>query len=95
MTAGEKLISVSSLVGCNPAKDHFCSIVLGGGRVYGTYNVKYIPSEPGIIKYVIPDKMGIKYVPKEIISITYVKSVKQAIKYKASPTIKIVHKCKP
>lgn len=96
MTAGEKLISVSNLVGCNTASDHFCSIVTGSTtRVYGTYGVKYIPSVRSKMKYVLPNKIDVKYVPKPTIEIVYLKSEKQYIKYNPSPTIKITYKCKP
>ena len=96
MIASDKLLSLTTLVGCNTAAEHFCSITAGGEtRVYGTYGVEYIPTEKSKMKYIVPDKVLVQYVPKRAIDIIYVKSVKQAIKYIVSPTIKIVHKCKP
>ena len=98
MTLKDKILALSTLPGCATLTEHICSAIVGvniDARVYGTYPVKYIPTPRSKMMYVLPSKIGIEYVPKAPINIVYVKSVKQAIQYKASPTIKIVHKCKP
>jgi len=93
MTAAEKLISLSSISGCDTAANHFCSVEQN--RVYAKYGLRYIPSVKSKMKYIIPDKVEVFYVPKKTIDILYIKSEKQTIKYVVKPTIKIVHKCKP
>lgn len=90
MTAGERLISLSSIAVCDTAQNHFCSIVLGAiiNRVYGSYDVKYIKTEKSKIKYFRPPTLDVKYIAPKTIDISYIMPEKQAIKYVASPTIK-------
>ena len=94
MTLKDKILALSTIGGCATLTEHICSAIIGvNARVFGTYNVEYIPTEKSKMMYVLPSRIPIQYIAQTLIDVEYIKIEKSSMKYIASPTIKIVHKC--
>jgi hypothetical protein len=92
MTTGERLVSISTLAS-GSAMEHFLNIDSSGGditiNVYDKYNVKYINSEAGLIKYIRPSIINIKYRNAPIFNINYMNEDNNRIKYIKQKVIKV------